>query len=166
MASPKVLTGHGDGSVAEAKGQPTRPVGVLGWAGLTFLIVGGADLLLTFLPLQLGNREWEFGSYTSAMNGLPVPVLGLALMVWSAVTGRRRGLAGLAVVVSVVLLAGIVVGAVLWATGIPLALQSVPQQVADGLKKALIKSTVQSVAYPLLLVYMTRQAWHTLRARS
>ena len=60
-------------------GKPVDPVqvwGALGWIGLTFLLVGGADFPLTWYPTSLGNREREVGTVTVSSNGLPIVVWG------------------------------------------------------------------------------------------
>lgn len=163
--APRVLTGNDDEAPAKA---PARRLAidtsVWMWLGLAFLIVGGTDLLLTWFPAQLGNREWEFGTVTSTLNGLPVPMLGMAAMVWAASEGRRRWLGVVTLVVAIVLLIGILGGLILWGTGIPLAIRAVPAQAAVGLKKALVKTGVQGIVYPLLLAYMVRRAWRAVRA--
>lgn len=163
MSPPTILTGRSEDSATEGAPSASASRSVWAWAGLAFLIVGGADLLLTWFPLRFGNQAWEFGSATSALNGLPVPVLGLAAVLWAAEEGRRRWLAGLALVVAFVMLLGILAGLILWATGIPLALQSVPAQLGAGLKKALIKTSIQGVVYPVLLVFVVVRAWRLLR---
>ncbi len=61
------------------------------------------------------------------------------------------------------MLLGILAGLILWATGIPLALQSVPAQLGAGLKKALIKTSIQGVVYPILLVFIIIRAGRLLR---
>jgi len=165
--APRVLTGKADDVQAKAPARThSIDTSVWMWVGLAFLIVGGADLLLTWLPAQFGNREWEFGTVTSTLNGLPVPMLGMAAMLWAASEGRRRWLAALSLVAALVMLLGILGGLVLWGTGIPLALGAVPAQAAVGLKKALVKTGVQGIVYPLLLVYMIRRAWRAVRART
>lgn len=167
MPPSKILTGRDLPGPAEAPAvEPSRSWSVWAWTGLAFLVVGGADLVLTWFPMQFGNREWEFGSVTAALNGLPVPMLGLAAMIWAAGEGRRKWMALLSLAAAIVLLLGILGGVVLWATGIPLALQSVPAQVSMGLKKALVKTSVQGVVYPLLLIFLITRAWRAARAEA
>lgn len=167
MPAPKILTGSDEpGRVEPIAAEPSTSRSVWAWTGLAFLIVGGADLLLTWFPMQFGNHEWEFGSVTATLNGLPVPVLGLAAMIWAAGDGRRRWMATFSFVVAVLLFVVIVAGVLLWAMGIPLALQSVPGQLAVGLKRALVKSSVQGVVYPVLLVYLIVRSWRVTRGRA
>jgi hypothetical protein len=93
-----------------------------------------------------------------------VPVLGMAAMLWAAAEGRRRWLGAVTLLVAIVVLLGVLGGLILWGTGIPLALAAVPAQAAVGLKKALVKTGVQGIVYPLLLAYMIRRAWRAMRA--
>jgi hypothetical protein len=50
---------------------------LLGWIGLAFALVGGFDLALIWIPLGFGNPEWEFGTVSATLDGLPVTTLGL-----------------------------------------------------------------------------------------
>jgi len=134
---------------------------VMGWSGLTFLLVGGVDFALTWYPLDFGNREWEFGTVTAGLNGLPVPTMGLVLLLVGALLVERRWWAGIVAVVSWGTLLWVLVGVVLWATTIPIALQAVPPEVALGLKKALVKSALQSLMYPVILAYL---GWSAVKA--
>lgn len=164
---PRVLTVPEEAAKSAAPSPSSSSRSLWAWVGLVFLVVGATDLLLAWLPTKFGNREWEFGTVTSVLNGMPVAALGLAAMVWSAGEGgRRRWLAWLSLVVALIMLLTILGGLVLWATGIPLALHSVPAQVGVGLKKALIKTSVQGVAYPILLVYLVGRAWRTIRGKA
>ncbi len=166
MPPPKILTGQeGAPRAAPPPAEPSPSRSVWAWVGLAFLIVGGADLVLTWFPVQFGNHEWEFGTVTAALNGLPVPILGLAAMIWAAGEGHRKWIATLSLAASVLLFLGILVGLILWAMGVPLALQSVPAQLGLGLKKALVKTAIQGVVYPVLLIYMIVRAGRLARGR-
>lgn len=138
---------------------------IVGWVGLAFLLVGGADFTLTWVPTNFGNPEWEFGTLTASLNGLPVPLFGLAGVFWAGETARRKGVVAFATLCAVCFLLVILYGLVLWATNIPLALQSVPPEIARGLKRALLKTSVQGVVYPLVLAYLARRGWRVLRGK-
>jgi len=140
---------------------PFRAWAVLGWIGVVFLLVGGTDFVLAWFPLDFGTREWEFGTVTGSFDGLPIVILGVgALLAASVQIGRRWWTVTSAVVAGVLLLA-VVAAVVLWLTNVPLALQAVPAEAATGLKKALVKTMVQGVTYPLVLAYL---AWRALGA--
>ena len=52
----------------------------------------------------------------------------------------------------------VLAGVVLWATTVPLAMQSVPADVEVGLKKAILKGALQSVLYPGILLFVGGKA--------
>jgi hypothetical protein len=166
VSESKVVVGKGK----KASRWPPRPEAVrsglgsvTGWTGLTFLLVGGFDFALTWYPSDFGNREWEFGTVTASLNGLPVPTIGLVLLLAGAILLERRWWAGVVAVVSWVGMLWVLVGIVLWATTIPLAVQTVPPEVALGLKKAVAKSALQSLMYPVILAYLGWSAIGAMR---
>lgn len=160
MSDPKI--------VASAKNQvhpgsvprdSSRSWLVLGWIGLVFLVVGGFDFLLLWLPLDLGNAEWEFATVTQSFNGLPILLLGFALLTVAAEASDRRwwqliGLGG-----SMVMLLWILVGAVLWGLNVSIALGTVPPEIEVGIRRAVAKTAVQSLAYTLAFGYLMRYGW-------
>ena len=161
MTDPKI--------VASAKnlerGRPVRAPessgawAALGWIGLVFLVVGGSDFVLTWIPTDFGNPEWEFGTVTASFDGLPVLVLGLGLLLVASQQLERRWWGTLGVAVAVVLLIWVLVGFALWAMNLSLALQTVPDELALGLRRAVAKTLVQSIAFEALLAYLIWQRW-------
>jgi hypothetical protein len=143
----------------------TQAWAVLGWIGLAFLVVGGADFLLTWYPTHIGNREWEFGTVTSSLNGLPILVLGLGLLLTAARVVQRGWWALLAFLAATLLLLWVLAAAVLWATTVPIALTSTPPELVTGIKKAIAKTTVQSVVYPMILAFLAWRSLTVLRGR-
>jgi hypothetical protein len=137
-----------------------RLVGVL---GALFVVVGGADLLLTWWPLGFGNPEWEFGTVTSTMDGLPVPTLGLVAVAAAARAVGRLPVARVAAVMLAVMALIVVGAAVMYATTVPIAMRSVTDPVIlTGLKKAVGKTVAQCVAYPIGFVWLAVVAWRRL----
>lgn len=167
MQTARVIT-FPESSPATGAVAPSPDLGwkLLGWVGLILAVVGAQDLLLALVPPQVGNPEWEFGTVTAALNGLPVLTMGLALLVgWAAAHGRIWPLRVLSVtlwLLAVLILAGFT----LYALTIPIALQSAPDPIiALGLKKAIAKTSVQAVLYPLAFLAMGIAAFrHTQRA--
>ncbi len=162
MTAPRVLI-RDTGPEADVRSAPARLGGA--WAllvptGLIFLLVGAADLALVWYPLGFGSAEWEFGSVTSMLNGLPVLVMGLVFLAMAAVaSGRRWAGRGIATVL-VLLAVTVVLMAALYATTVPIALKAVPNPtVALGLKKAIAKTTIQAAVYPVLLIWLAISAW-------
>jgi hypothetical protein len=150
-----------------AKGRPARPPdraavwALLGWIGMAFVVVGGVDFALAWYPPEFGNREWEFGTVTASFNGLPIVVLGLGLLLTSSLQTGRRWLGLLAALGCFGLFAWVVAGVVIYGTNVPLALSAVPPEVLTGMKKAVVRTAVQSVAYPVLLAYL---GWRSIGA--
>ena len=123
--------------------------------GATFAFVGLADLVLAWWPVAFGSPEWEFGTVTSTMNGLPVPVMGLALLLAGALAAGRHRTASVVSGICFVLAIATVGLAILWATTLPFAFQPVANDVVRlGLVKAVAKTALQLVAYPVLFVVL------------
>lgn len=162
MSEPKIVA-----SAKEMKkAQPVDASQVwatLGWIGITFLVVGGADFALTWYPPNFASREWEFGTVTASFNGLPILVLGMGLLLAASVQIERRWWSALTALVSLVMLLWLIAGAVLWATNVPLALSSVPLELAQGVKKSIVKTAIQSVVYPVILILLLRRSIRAAR---
>jgi hypothetical protein len=167
MAAPKiVLTG-----TPERTARPTRiPVPelgweLLGWIGLAFVLIGGVDLLLTWYPPAFGSPEWEFGTVASTLNALPLPSLGLMLIMAAGVAQGRVWMARGASVAMIVLVFVLIAIAVLFITVVPLALQSVPNPLArTGILKVIAKSSVLLVIYPALFTWVALLGFRRTRA--
>ena len=162
MTAPRVLIRE-TVSEPEVHAAPARLSGAWGLlvpTGLVFALVGAADLALVWYPLGFGQAEWEFGSVTSMLNGLPVLVMGLAFLGMAAVAGGRRWAGrGIALVLGLLAVTVVLMGG-LYATTVPIALKAAPNaMVALGLKKAIAKTTIQAAAYPVLLVWMAVATW-------
>lgn len=156
MTEPRVVMGKSDRGTAA----PPSVWRLLAGVGALFVIVGGADLALTWLPLGFGNPEWEFGTVTAMMDGLPVPTLGLVAVAGAARLAGARGIARGVSVVLVVLALWIVGAAILYLTTVPIALRAVTDPVIRaGLDKAVTKTAVQCVAYPIGLAWLAVAAW-------
>lgn len=137
----------------------------LGWIGLVFLLVGGADFALVWFPASFGAREWEFATVTQSFNGLPILLLGVGLLMVASEQVDRRWWWYLAVGASALLLLWVLVGVALWTSNVGLALQTVPDELRGGIGKAVVRTTIQAIAYPVLLVYLLKRAWIGGRAR-
>jgi hypothetical protein len=125
-----------------------------------FVVVGGVDLALTWLPVGFGNPEWEFGTVTSMMDGLPVPTLGLVALIGAGQLGGSRVTSRMGSLLLALLGLWVVAAAILYATTVPIALRAVTDPVIKtGLMKAIWKTAVQCVAYPVGLIWLAAVAW-------
>lgn len=152
--------------INEPQAGPKKPAAdvMLGWSllqamGWLFVVVGLLNIVLIWIPLQVGNPEFEFGAAANSLDSLPLPTMGL---VWAMAAGRARANArGTTVAVGITyLLALLVVGAgALYWLDVPLALQAVKEpMIRLGIDKSILKVTVQAVLYPVALVAMARMA--------
>lgn len=123
---------------------------VLAWIGFVLAAVGAVDLGLTWIPLDFGNMEWEFGTVSQSFNGLPTLTMGLGLWLGAALASGRRFLAMGLAVGFLLLAVGVVAAAVVYGTTVPVALGSAGTGgIQIGLQKAVAKTATQAVLYPL-----------------
>ena len=160
MSDPKIVaSGKKQVHPGSVHRDSSRSWLVLGWIGLVFLVVGGTDFLLLWWPPNFGAPEWEFGTVTQSLNGLPILLLGLGLTIVAAEEVDRGwwGLVGLAVAVG--LLLWVLVGAVLWSLNVSLALETAPGAMATTVTKAVAKTAIQFVVYIAALAFLIGRRW-------
>ena len=94
---------------------------------------------------------------------MPIVVLGLTMWLGSGAARGKKWIVRLASTTIMLLAVAVIVGAVLYLTDVPLALQSkVEPLVMTGIKKSIAKTLVQAIVYPLVLTYVAVRAWrHT-----
>lgn len=168
MASPRVLVRDESESRKRSWRPPAPDFGwqLLGWVGGVLLIAGVLDIGLAFYPPMFGNANWEFGTVGSSLNSLPVPMLGLALLLGAAVA--RGWVLGMRVwaIIGIVLAVLVLAGAALWALNLPLAFRSVQEPVARlGLKKSVAKTVAQAILYPVAFLWIGWQGMRHARAK-
>ena len=147
--------------------QPAAAWRLLGILGAVFVLVGGIDTLLIWYPLSFGTPEWEFGSITASLDGLPVPTMGLVLLMASALHSGSVRLAKIVAVLMLILAVVILLAAVLYAINIPLALRAVQNAgpvATQGMKKSIIKAAVQVLSYPAGYVLMAMRTFKLSRS--
>ncbi len=145
---------------------PEHAWSALGWMGLAFILIGLVDLALAWYPAALGSPEWEFGTIGASLNGLPLPALGLALILGAGVArGSRwqmRVASGVAIALTLLLLGF----AFIYATVIPVALADAANGVLRmGLMKSIAKAVALLVIYPILFVWIGYNGWKQSASR-
>lgn len=154
MEGPSILLNDPKGA-APRKPAPDFMQGwsLLLWMGWLFLIVGLANLVLIWVPLRLGVPEYEFGAAANSLDSLPLPVMGLVFVLAASRAQGRAVSAGFARVVAILLAALIVSAGVLYWLNVPAALTAVKEPLIRlGIKKSIIKVTIQAVLYPAALL--------------
>lgn len=141
-------------------GGPSRSYKAMGWVGFGFLVVGLLDFGLVWLPPQFGDLEWRFSSAAQGLGALPIPTLGLVLLLVAGFHARRRWWAVTSGAVALALVLAILASVAIWAPGVALALETVPGDLEMGLYRTLVQMTMQSLAYPVMFAYL---AWMGLR---
>jgi hypothetical protein len=138
---------------------------VLSLAGLAFLLVGTADLVILWYPLHFGNATWEFGTIVPTLNGLPGPTIGLSLMAAAAVAKGQAGRAKLFAAVFLLIALVVVSLGLVFATVAPVALGALPAGSLElfGLKRATVKAVVQILVYPTVFAWMGIVIWRRMR---
>ena len=147
--------------------QPLRPVdGLALTAGIFIILIGWVDILIGWFPLGFGSPEWEFGTVSATVDGLPLSTLGLVVMLMGASeSGSRWGLWVSAVWAGWVL-AVLVACGVLYALTVPVALGALgPQGLEVPLARAVLKTSTLMVIYFCFYGWMEVQAILRLKGR-
>lgn len=144
---------------------PVRPEVLTAWgllsaSGLAFTIVALADLLLVWFPPRFGDGTWEFDTVSAVLGGMPLLAVGMVLGYAGAVTRRRRaaarGWSALMLFVAVVLVAVFV----LYLLEVPATLAAADiGQIHTELMKAIVKTILQGVTYPVLFLWLGLRGW-------
>jgi hypothetical protein len=133
----------------------------LSWIGVVFTALGLLDVALGWYPTAFGNPEWEFGTISGTLNALAIPMLGLYLVLASAIARSDRRAARAVSVTMAVLLVVVLGLGLLYLTVVPLAMTSVAGNVlvALGMKKAIVKAVALGIADSVLLGVGMLKGW-------
>jgi hypothetical protein len=133
---------------------------LLGLLGIAIVILGLSETVMAFIPLGVGNREWEFATAITILDQMPVVVLGLGFaLFWLLFQQSARAARGLAVF-------SIVLGAVVFLLVVVALARSIGPALAAptdslirlGVQKAVGKAVLQAVLIPLTLIWLGRTA--------
>lgn len=119
----------------------------VGWFGLMLAVASISDWTLAWVPVHLGNPEWEFGTVASSIAGLPLMAMGFAALLSSALA---RGIRWQVITMGWVLVAWSVL--LLAALGIflldvPLALRTTQGAARIGIIKATAKTAILGLVF-------------------
>jgi hypothetical protein len=132
---------------------------LLGLIGILFAVLGGTDLVTQLFPLGLGSPEWEFGTYSSIMDSIPLFTMGMGFLGAYAVARSHRSLALVIGIILILVALFVLAFAFLYATNLPQALRvraRTPGELAIrlGVKKAIAKGALQTAIYPIAFLWM------------
>jgi len=139
--------------------------GILRALAVTFLAIGFVDLILLWFPTQLGNAAWEFATVSRTLDSLPMLAMGVGLYAFGVAFDSKtsaRAASGAAAGSAILMVAVILAGA-LYGTAAPVVLGGAPVEAMVGVRRALIKGTIQLVAYTALFAAIALTLWKRLR---
>jgi hypothetical protein len=126
---------------------------------------GLLDQVLLWFPLELGAPAWKYGTATTFFDTFPLLGLGLVLGLAAAVAlGLRvtaRGLAVLCLVIAALLW---LVAALYVSVFSPVMQLAVDRSIRTQVEKGALKTGLQALFYPIVLVVLAVRAWRATRA--
>ncbi len=128
--------------------------------GVVFFVLGLLDAGLTWLPLRLGESEWELGTTSQFFDTFPFLGLGMSFLLAAGIArGRRwqaRSIATLCILIAVFMWLAFA----LYATVLPMAFARVPNPaLLTPMKKAASKTAVEALLYPFALLWLAGAGW-------
>jgi hypothetical protein len=133
--------------------------------GAAFAFVGLADLTLMWTPLRFGNPAWEFAIFTRTFTSVPQTGLGLLFVAYGLLRHPEwdgRWIRVAAAVYAFGTLALLVIG-VLYLTVVPVVIQGTPVEGVEALGKAIAKTGVEMVAYPVSFALIAVLLWRGVK---
>jgi hypothetical protein len=135
-------------------------LGVLLALGIALAFVGGVDVALLFYPARFASLDWEFGTISGAVAGMPLVTVGCgaitAVLVARGWTIGRRVFGALLLLVALVLLLLLAV----YGFDVPVALRATIDPARRRmLKMAVLKTVLMGVTYVLLYAMMAMRTW-------
>ena len=168
MAASQILVSDSTTRRAPARLPALPTVGwtYLGWVGVVFACVGFLDIALAWYPSGLGNAAWEFGTVSASLNGLPLPALGITLLLAAGLAEGSRVKTRIALGMLVVLAVLLLAAAFLYVTVVPIALRDVGTgAVRTGLLKSIVKALALLLLYPTMFIWLAFAGWRAGRLR-
>ena len=125
------------------------------WLGLfsvVLFLAGFSDWMIAWIPFRLGTLEWEFGTITATLAGLPLVTIGLGGMLASALArGIKWQIISTACLILFFALV-IVAALVIFLLDVPAAMRSVEGVARLGIQKAIAKNLSLGVLFSVTYV--------------
>jgi hypothetical protein len=122
--------------------------------GLILTLAALIDYALSVVPSGFGNPEWETGTISQLVAGLPLVTIGLGLLWVSGGYLARRWYLLVLGVVFFAAAASVLALLVLFATNIPTALRATEGEAHLGIQKLVVKTLILGVAFSVAYMVM------------
>lgn len=130
---------------------------ILLFTGIAVTVVGWFDLGLLWYPIRFGNVEWEFGTISAHLNGMPLGTVGFGLVA-AALVAQHRSTRPLAWVAGLIVASHLAIGAI-YLLDVPVALKGSAPQVIPMLKKGMLKAGVYLLVYLAFYTVLAIRLW-------
>ncbi len=135
--------------------------------GIIFLVLGLFEIVQNWVPLRVGEPEWELGTTSHFFDTFPLLGLGLAVLISTGLAAGRRWQVRTLATFCVILAVAMWLVLTLWITVLPLVLKVVSNPVVlQTIKKSATKTAVQALIYPFALLWLAGAAWRASALRS
>lgn len=137
--------------------------------GVAFTLIGLVNLSLLWWPLRFGHVAWEFATFGSTLDNVPMTGLGLGLIAYSILlrrsggaTDRPGGPRVMSTIFGLYALALLVVG-VLYLTAVPTILQRATPETMGPLRHQIIASGAEGIIYVIVFGWISLLLWRSVR---
>ena len=116
-------------------------------AGVFIVLLGWIDIGVAWASWGIGSPEWEFGTVSATVDGLPLSTMGLIIVFLASMwSGMRGGLFFTGIWAGWVLLVLLVAG-ILYGLTVPVAFNAVGPEARTQLVRAVTKTSTMLVFY-------------------
>lgn len=137
----------------------------LGVFGAVLVSLGLLDLFMLWVPESPDSAEGIFATISTLFDHFPQVGLGLVLLLAGGVSRGRTFATRWMGILAVIAAAGLWLAAFLYLDALPYILQvSSPPAVHVHVRNMVIKTGVQALVYPILLVLLAYRGWQATRA--
>jgi hypothetical protein len=132
--------------------------------GLTVAAVAALDSALLVYPTQFANLDWEFGTISGLIEGMPLLTVGFGAMVIAATANGwarwRRVLSIVALLMAVLLLTMLVI----FALDLPVAMLAAQPAMKGSIKRVALKNLAMGSCYLVFYSALAIWTWRRLKA--
>jgi hypothetical protein len=131
------------------------------FAGAVLSLIGLADVGLLWVPLNFESTDWQFGTFSGTFDALPLATIGLVVLTVGSIVARRRLLLVPLAIIFFAMAIFLISLLALHILNVLSVWTSVEPSLKTMLGRAVLKTSVQGVAYPLLFGWL---GWKAVRS--